>query len=47
MPVKPGIIDQLDQAKVVYSIRSGRLRLSPHWYTSDSEIDTVCEIIAG
>jgi selenocysteine lyase/cysteine desulfurase len=44
-PGRPDIKEKLDRAKVVYSIRSGRLRLSPHWYTSDAEIDTVCEII--
>lgn len=47
MATKPGLPKLLDKAKVVYSLREGKLRLSPHWYTLDSEIDIVCEILAA
>ena len=46
MTGKPELPKLLDKAKVVYSVREGKLRLSPHWYTLDSELDTVCEILA-
>ncbi|MCH7472157.1 aminotransferase class V-fold PLP-dependent enzyme [bacterium] len=36
-----GLANALTKAGVVFSLREGILRLSPHWYLLDSEIDTV------
>ncbi len=47
MTGKPQLPELLTKAKVVYSVREGKLRLSPHWYTLDSELDTVCEILTA
>jgi selenocysteine lyase/cysteine desulfurase len=42
----PTLPERLSKAKVVYSVREGKLRLSPHWYTLPAEIDKVCDVIA-
>jgi len=42
----PTLPEKLSAAKVAFSIREGAVRLSPHWYLLESEIQRVCEIIA-
>jgi hypothetical protein len=29
----------------VFSVREGKLRLSPHWYMTERELGPVCEIL--
>lgn len=43
----PALPAMLTAANVAHSIREGAVRLSPHWYLLDSEIDQVAEIIAS
>ncbi|MCC7478568.1 aminotransferase class V-fold PLP-dependent enzyme [bacterium] len=43
----PALSEELSAASVVFSVREGILRLSPHWYLSDAEIGRVCDIIAS
>lgn len=43
----PALPQTLSEAGVVFSVREGILRLSPHWYLSDEEIGRVCELIRG
>ncbi|MCB1186834.1 aminotransferase class V-fold PLP-dependent enzyme [bacterium] len=45
LPAGSPLSDVLKGQKVIHSVREGKLRLSPHWYHSDAEIDSVCEII--
>ena len=37
---------KLDAANVTYSVREGKLRLSPHWYQTSRELDRVCEVLS-
>ncbi len=39
--ITPGIYDELEKSGVRASLRRGRIRFSPHFYTLDSEIDEV------
>jgi selenocysteine lyase/cysteine desulfurase len=41
----PALADTLRSADVVFSVREGFLRLSPHWYNTADEIGRVCDII--
>lgn len=41
----PALADTLRDANVVFSVREGLLRLSPHWYQTQDEIARVCNII--
>jgi cysteine desulfurase / selenocysteine lyase len=41
------IYEQLKQEKIIISARSGYLRISPHFYNTREEIDTVIERIAA
>jgi selenocysteine lyase/cysteine desulfurase len=41
----PALPQALKDANVAFSLREGRLRLSPHWYLLDSEVEQVCQII--
>ncbi|MDQ3024040.1 MAG: hypothetical protein M3R04_06625, partial [bacterium] len=41
----PELVDSLRSANVVFSVRNGLLRLSPHWYNTAEEMGTVCEIV--
>jgi len=42
----PQVPEMLKQSRVVFSVREGTLRLSPHWYQTDQEIDEVRDILA-
>jgi selenocysteine lyase/cysteine desulfurase len=39
--------ERLEQAGVVHSVREGKLRLSPHWYQTDADMQRVADILAG
>ncbi|MCB1217625.1 aminotransferase class V-fold PLP-dependent enzyme [bacterium] len=45
LPAGSPLSNVLKGRRVIHSVREGRLRLSPHWYHSDAEIDSVCENI--
>jgi selenocysteine lyase/cysteine desulfurase len=45
LPSGSAIPQRLRSANVVFSVRNGLLRLSPHWYTTDDELDTLAEIL--
>ncbi len=47
LPDGSSLSDVLKGQKVIHSVREGKLRLSPHWYHADEEIDSVCEIISA
>ena len=38
---------RLDAAKVIHSVREGTIRLAPHCYTTDGELDTAVKALAG
>lgn len=42
-----GVCRRLDAAGVSYSLREGTVRLAPHVYTSDAELDRTLELLAG
>jgi cysteine desulfurase / selenocysteine lyase len=44
---REAVRDKLDAANVVYSVREGKLRLSPHWYQTGRELDRVCECLSS
>ena len=44
---REAIRDRLDAASVIYSVREGKLRLSPHWYQTERELDRVCAAMRG
>ncbi len=37
--------ERLAQAGVVVSVRNGLLRVSPHWYTTDADMDRLVEVL--
>jgi len=45
LPEGSTIPDKLRAANVVFSVREGKLRLSPHWYMTERELGPVCEIL--
>lgn len=45
LPKGSPIPETLRSANVVFSVRNGKLRLSPHWYTTSQEIDKVADIL--
>jgi selenocysteine lyase/cysteine desulfurase len=45
LPAGSPIPENLRAANVVFSIRNGKLRLSPHWYTTEEEIGKVADIL--
>lgn len=45
LPEGSMISERLKEQNVIHSVREGKLRLSPHWYLLNEEIDRVCEII--
>lgn len=45
LPAGSAIPEALRAANVVFGIRNGRLRLSPHWYTTDEELGKVADIL--
>jgi cysteine desulfurase/selenocysteine lyase len=47
LPPDSPIPANLRAANVVFSIRNGKLRLSPHWYSTTDELDKVCDILAA
>ncbi len=38
---------RLAEANVVVSVRNGLLRVSPHWYTTDADIDRLVAVLRG
>jgi cysteine desulfurase/selenocysteine lyase len=46
LPPDSPIPANLRAADVVFSIRNGKLRLSPHWYNTAAEIGKVCDILS-
>lgn len=47
LPEGSTIPDRLRAANVVFSVREGKLRLSPHWYMTEVELGPVCDILRG
>jgi selenocysteine lyase/cysteine desulfurase len=47
LPASSPIPENLRAANVVFSIRNGKLRLSPHWYTTEAEIGKVADILCA
>lgn len=43
--VRPGLPEQLSKAGVVFSVREGKLRLSPHWYLLEDEVNVACDVL--
>lgn len=43
--VRPGLPMQLAKAGVVFSVREGKLRLSPHWYLLEDEVNLACDVL--
>jgi selenocysteine lyase/cysteine desulfurase len=41
----PALEPTLRNANVVFSVREGLLRLSPHWYNTAEEMSRVCDIV--
>jgi cysteine desulfurase / selenocysteine lyase len=46
LPEGSTLPDRLRSANVVFSVREGKLRLSPHWYMTDAELGPVQEILS-
>ncbi len=44
---REAIRDRLMAANVIFSVREGKLRLSPHWYQTSTELDRVCAALRG
>ncbi len=46
-PARPseGLLDRLDAAAIRVSLRAGGIRVSPHYYNTDEEIDRVIETL--
>jgi cysteine desulfurase / selenocysteine lyase len=44
---RPRLTDILRAEGIVFSVREGKLRLSPHWYLTREETGRVCELIAA
>jgi cysteine desulfurase/selenocysteine lyase len=42
---RPGLPKQLSKAGVVFSVREGKLRLSPHWYLLEDEVNVACDVL--
>ena len=43
----PRLPDTLRAERVVFSVREGKLRLSPHWYQTEEEVRRVCALLAA
>jgi len=41
----PHLPDVLRAERVVFSVREGKLRLSPHWYQTEDELSRVCALL--
>lgn len=44
---RPQLVEQLKALNVVFSVREGKLRLSPHWYQTDAELGPVLETLTA
>jgi cysteine desulfurase / selenocysteine lyase len=44
---RPEIEARLRERNVVFSVREGKLRLSPHWYQTEDELGPVLEVLTG
>ena len=45
LPAGSAIPEKLKAANVIFSVREGKLRLSPHWYMTEQDLAPVLEIL--
>jgi selenocysteine lyase/cysteine desulfurase len=46
-PTAEQVVERAAAAGVVASARAGRVRLSPHFYTSEADLDRAVDALAG
>ncbi|MFJ7215032.1 aminotransferase class V-fold PLP-dependent enzyme [Amycolatopsis sp. NPDC098790] len=47
LPDAAGVVERLGRAGIVVALRGGNVRVSPNFYTTDSEIDALLAALAG